>query len=79
VERALAEEVRIGRLGPRVDRGFAVEFDELGDLGASRRAELGGAVSGFTGALASAADRGWVTPEEARRLWWRFAGEAEAG
>jgi hypothetical protein len=74
VERALAEQVRVGRLGPRVDRSFRVEFDELGE---ARAGELGPAVAGFTSALATAADRGWVTAEEARRLWWRFAGDPQ--
>jgi hypothetical protein len=76
VDRALDEEVRVGRLGPRADRSFAVEFDELGE---ARAGELGPALSSFTAALATAADRGWVTPDEARRLWWRFAGDADQG
>jgi len=74
VERVLDEQARVGRIGPRADRSFAVEFDELGD---ARPGELGAALGGFTGALATAADRGWVTPQEARRLWWRFAGDAD--
>lgn len=73
VDRALAEQVRAGALGPRAERTFTVEFDELGTAGTG---ELGPAAASFTGALATAADRGWVTDEEARRLWWRFTGEA---
>jgi len=53
-----------------------VEFDELNE---ARPGELGPAVAGFTAALATATDRGWVAPDEARRLWWRFSGEADAG
>jgi hypothetical protein len=76
VERALLEQTRAGRLGPRLDRAFSVEFDELGD---DRSGELGPALASFTAALATAADHGWVAADEARRLWWRFAGEADQG
>ncbi len=71
VKRVLDEQQRAGRLGPRVDRSFAVEFDELGE---TRSGELGAAASAFAGALATASGQGWITADEARRLWWRFIG-----
>ena len=76
VARVLAEQARVGAIGPRTDRTFAVEFHELG---AERAGEVGPAVASFSSALATAADRGWVSAEEARRLWWRFAGEPQEG
>jgi hypothetical protein len=74
VGRAVAEAQRVGALGPRADTALAVEFEELGP---APQGEMAQAVGAFTGALATAADRGWVSEEEARRLWWRFAGQAE--
>ncbi len=71
VKRVLDEQQCAGRLGPRVDRSFAVEFDELGE---TRSGELGAAASAFAGALATASGQGWITADEARRLWWRFIG-----
>ena len=74
INRVLDEAQRAGRLGPRVDRSFTVQFEELTTAPLQH---VAGAVSRLTGALATASDRGWVTPEEARRLWWRYAAQAD--
>ena len=51
-----------------------VTFDEpVADQKEARAASLAQA----TVAIATATDRGWATPDEARRLWWRLAGEAD--
>jgi hypothetical protein len=74
IDRALDAQVAAGRLSARADRRFVVTFDEpVADQKEARAASLAQA----TVALATATDRGWATPEEARRLWWRLAGEAD--
>jgi hypothetical protein len=35
------------------------------------------AVARLSGAFSVAAERGWVTQEEARRRWWRYAGQVD--
>jgi len=74
VNRVLDEAQRVGRLGPRVDRSFSVQFEELST---SPLPDLATTVARLSTALATASDRGWVTPEEARRLWWRYAAHAD--
>lgn len=74
VDRALDAQVAAGRLSARADRRFVVTFDEpVADQKEARAASLAQA----TVAIATATDRGWATPDEARRLWWRLAGEAD--
>jgi hypothetical protein len=51
-----------------------VEFEELSPAPMEK---LAAAVAQLTGALETAAQSGWVTGEEARRLWWRFAGQVD--
>ncbi len=75
VQRALDAQVAAGRLSARADRRFTVTFDEL--VADSRDVRVAW-LSQATGALATATDRGWVTGTEARRLWWRLAGDADA-
>lgn len=75
LQRVLEEQQRAGRLGPRIDRHFTIEFDELGE---TRSGELGTAAAAFAGALATASGQGWITADEARRLWWRFIGSQES-
>lgn len=74
--RAVAEAVRMGKIGPRVRRDLTVRFEELGPSGVDQEAS---AAKGFAEALAMAEERGWVDSTQARQLWWRFAGEPEVG
>lgn len=74
VDRALDAQVAAGRLSARADRRFTVTFDE--PVADHREARVA-ALAQVTDALATATDRGWVTSDEARRLWWRVAGEAD--
>jgi hypothetical protein len=74
VGRVLDEAQRVGALGPRVDRAVAVQFEELSP---SPVEGLAAAAERMAAALTVAQDRGWATPEEARRLWWRLAGDAQ--
>jgi len=64
----------VGRLGARVNRRFTVQFEELSPSPVDRLAE---AVGRLSDALAVASEHGWVTPEEARRMWWRYAAQAD--
>jgi hypothetical protein len=64
---------RVGVLGPRVDRAVAVQFEELSPSPVEGLA----AAERMAAALTVAQDRAWATPEEARRLWWRVAGDAQ--
>ena len=75
VRRALDAQVAAGRLSARADRRFTVTFDEL--VADSRDVRVAW-LSQATDALATATDRGWVSGTEARRLWWRLAGDADA-
>jgi len=75
VRRALDAQVAAGRLSARADRRFTVTFDEL--VSDSRDVRVAW-LSQATDALATATDRGWVSGTEARRLWWRLAGDADA-
>lgn len=74
VDRPIGAAIRAGRLGPRVDRGYHVQFEELNPSPGASHAQ---ALSSATTALLAAVGAGLATPEEARRLWWQFAGEAE--
>ena len=74
IERVLEEATRVGRLGPRMDRTFAVQFEELTTAPLE---QVAAAVERLSGALRVAAESGWVTEEEARRLWWRYAGQVD--
>jgi len=74
--RVVEEAVRVGRIGPRVNRGLRVQFEELSQSGIEREAP---AAKGLAEALALAEDRGWADKEQSKRLWWRFAGDAEEG
>ena len=74
IGRVLDEAQRVGRLGPRVDRSFAVQFEELTTAPLDQVAT---AVERLSRALAMAAERGWVKEDEARRLWWRYAGQVD--
>ena len=76
VRRAIDERVQVGALGPRINRTFRVEFDELSDT--ERSMELGRAATSFTTALGTAVDRDWLDSEQARRLLLRLLGEAVA-
>ena len=75
IRRALDAQVAAGRLSARADRRFTVTFDEL--VADSRDVRVAW-LSQATDALATATDRGWVSGTEARRLWWRLAGDADA-
>lgn len=72
VSRALDERQRAGAIGPRTDRSFRVEFDELQEV--DRRA-AGQMAAMFANALATAEDRGWIDSAAARELFYRFLGE----
>ena len=74
MERVIEEGVKAGRLGPRVDRGFVVQFEELT---ASPLEGVAAAVERLSQALAVASERGWVSQEEARRMWLRYAGQVD--
>jgi hypothetical protein len=74
--RVVVEAKRVGLLGPRVDVALTVQFEELLPSGMDNQ---GAAAKAYAEALAVAEERGWVRNEEARRLWWRYVGEAEAG
>jgi hypothetical protein len=72
--RVVTEAVRAGRLGPRVRRELAVHFEELSPAGIDQEAT---AAKTLAEALALAEERGWADKEQARRVWWRFAGDPE--
>jgi hypothetical protein len=74
--RVVAEARAVGRIGPRVDGTLSVQFEELMPAGLDREAT---AAKQFAEALALAEEKGWVDQPQARRLWWRFAGESETG
>ena len=74
VQRVLDEAVKAGRLGPRVNRAFTVQFEELS---AAPLPEMASALERLTRSLTMAEKAGWVTEEEARRLWWRYAAQAD--
>src|SRR5688572_10600888 len=57
IERVLEEATRVGRLGPRMDRTFAVQFEELTTAPLE---QVAAAVERLSGALKVAAERGWV-------------------
>ena len=61
-------------MGPRVNRRFAVQFEEMSPAPAGAMADV---VGRLTDALAVAAEHGWVNEEEARRLWWRYQGQVD--
>jgi hypothetical protein len=72
--RVFEEGVRFGAIGPRARRDLTVHFEELSPAPLDTQSL---AAKQFADALAVAQDRGWVQPEEARRLWWRFAGDPQ--
>jgi hypothetical protein len=74
--RVVEEAVKAGRIGPRVKRTLRVQFEELGPTGAE---QAGAASKAFAEALALAEERGWADREQAKRMWWRFAGDPEEG
>src|SRR5687767_3902684 len=74
INRVLDEAQRAGRFGPRTNRSFAVQFEELTT---SPLDQLASSVKTLTDSLAVASDRGWVSPDQAKRLWWRFAAQAD--
>lgn len=74
VRRVVAEARAAGRLGERRDLSLAVQFEELSP---STLDEQALAAKTFADALALAEERGWCTTEQARRVWWRFAGDPE--
>ncbi len=73
-ERVVDEGVRFGAIGPRAKRDLAVHFEELSPAPLDTQSL---AAKQLADALSVAQDRGWVSPEEARRLWWRLAGDPE--
>jgi hypothetical protein len=75
VSRVIDEAQRVGRLGPRVNRSIRVEFEELSP---SPVEALAAAAGGLAPALAAAAERSWLTPEECRGLLLRVLGQAES-
>jgi hypothetical protein len=72
--RVVEEGVRHGALGPRVRRELSIQFEELSPAPLEQQALAARQVAD---ALSVASDRGWVTAEEARVLWWRYAGAPE--
>jgi len=70
----LDEARRVGRLGPRANLSFSVQFEELTT---SPLDHLAAAVKSLTDSLNVAAQNGWVTPEEARHLWYRYHAQAD--
>jgi hypothetical protein len=74
VGRVIEEAQRVGRLGPRVKKGFVVRFEELSP---APMGDMASAVGTLTNALAVAEERGWVSLEEARKLWWRYQGKVD--
>jgi len=74
--RVLENAALAGQLSARqAARPATVVFEELQERD---RAEMAAAMSAFTQALATATDRGWLAPAEARQLWWRYLGEQPA-
>jgi hypothetical protein len=74
--RVLLAAAAAGRLSVRsAERPVAVVFEELQDRD---RAEMATAMQAFSQALATATARGWLSPQEARTLWWRHLGEQPA-
>ena len=74
VDRVLDEAIKAGRLGPRANRTFSIQFEELS---ASPLPDLAASIERLTRSLATAQKEGWVTEEEARRLWWRYHAQAD--
>src|SRR6266542_554726 len=70
----LEEAARVGLVGPRANRGVVVRFEEpsMSPIG-----EMAGAVKELTEALGVAIDKGLVSVEEARKLWWRYQGQVD--
>ena len=74
VERVVDEAMNKGRLGPRVNRSFVVQFEELS---AAPIEGLAAATERLTRALKVAKEQGWVSKEEAGRMWRRYAGQGD--
>ncbi|HET7767542.1 MAG TPA: hypothetical protein VFN74_02135 [Chloroflexota bacterium] len=74
IDRVLEEGVNKGRLGPRVNRNFVVQFEELS---AAPIEGLAAATERLTRALKMAEEQGWVSKEEAGRMWRRYAGQVD--
>ncbi|HEU5314706.1 MAG TPA: hypothetical protein VFX49_01245 [Chloroflexota bacterium] len=74
LDRVLDEAQNAGRLGPRVDRSFAVHLEDI-----SPAAPLSGAetLESLSRALTLALDREIVSLADAQRLWQRFAAHAD--
>jgi hypothetical protein len=74
--RVLENAALAGQLSARqAARPVTVVFEELQE---GDRSELAAAMQAFSQALATATERGWLAPAEARRLWWRSLGEEPA-
>jgi len=74
IERVIEAAVRAGRIGPRAKKGFVVRFEELSPAPVG---DMASAVGTLTSALAVAEEKGWVSKEEARKLWYRYQGQVD--
>ena len=74
IHRVLEEGVNHGRLGPRVNRKFVVQFEELS---AAPIEGLAAATERLARALKMAEEQGWVSKDEAGRMWRRYAGQVD--
>ena len=74
INRVLDEGMKVGRLGPRANRKFVVQFEELS---AAPIEGLAAATERLTRALKMAEEQGWVSKEEAGRMWRRYAGQVD--
>ena len=74
INRVLDEGVAAGRIGPKTNRKFVVQFEELS---AAPIEGLAVATERLTRALKTAEEQGWVSKEEAGRMWRRYAGQVD--
>ena len=74
VDRVLREARRAGRLGPRVNRAYAIQFEELSPIPVQGTA---GALRDLSEALTQAIAQQLITVEAARRMFLRFAAQAD--
>ncbi|HET7767710.1 MAG TPA: hypothetical protein VFN74_02975, partial [Chloroflexota bacterium] len=70
INRVLDEAIKAGRLGPRVNRSFTVQLEEISDLPPASSADT---LKSLSDALTTALASQLLTKEEARQLWLRFA------
>jgi hypothetical protein len=79
LRRVLDEAQRVGRLGPRVDRSFTIEMEEIKDAEETPAEAMGRALQSLANALAIAIEKGFMDVEHATKVWARFADRVDDG